>query len=569
MKRWYLFILLTALVLPAAEAQFDSNDTAEAVHLSAALDPDPVTAGGTAKLRVFYEIPEGYYQSLQEDLFFFRLLGPTGAEMGEISYPGGTEKEDVIKFYGTTVLTADVRFEKSFIPGDQELRILAGYQLCEEDGMCLFPVEVELELPVTVLPAEKAGSGAAILKFLLLAFLGGLLLNVMPCVLPVLSIKALSLVKQGGSDRKKILAGSLAYTAGIVSSLTALAAVVIALKLSGELVGWGFQFQNPVFVLVLISIVFVFALSLFDVFVINAPGLNAMTKASGRGGHLGSFFSGAFAVLLATPCSAPFLGTALGFAFSQAPVVILAIFITVGIGLSTPFLLLGIWPGFIKRIPKPGNWMNIFKEIMGFLLIGTALWLISVLYHQIGGRGVISVLVFLVVLAFAAWVYGRFGKLSFSKTKRSIALAVAVMIIVVGAVTVPDLEGTTVEGTAGEEAAMPEEWEEFSPALLEGYLSEGQPVFLAFGAKWCLTCTTNERTVLYTRDMIEDFKTAGVQLLHGDYTNKDKIIGRMLADHGKGGVPFYAFYPPWQPEPILLPEIISRQMIRDLMEEYL
>lgn len=563
-----LVTLLFLLILPA-EAQFDFNDSSEALGISASLTPNPATAGKSALLEVAYEIPRGFYQSLQEDFFFIRADGPTGIELGDTTYPPGQVKDGVVQYHGRTVLTAEVRFEESFIPGDHVLKIVAGYQLCDETGTCLFPVETAIDVPVTLLPPPGAETGGSILKFLLLAFLGGLLLNIMPCVLPVLSIKALSLVGQSGSSRGKILAGSLAYTAGIIVSLAALALVVILLKLSGELVGWGFQFQNPVFVLTLVSIVFVFALSLFDVFVITAPGMTAMSKASGHGGLGGSFLSGAFAVLLATPCSAPFLGTALGFAFSQSPMVILAVFLSVGAGLSLPFLLLGIWPGFTRIIPKPGAWMNIFKEIMGFLLIATDLWLLSVLYHQTGGRGLLTAVIFLALLAFASWLYGRFGKPSFPRKKRAAAIALALGIVLAGAVTVPDFGSPAEAGTAKEAPNIPEAWEEFSPALLKEYTAAGEPVFLAFGARWCLTCTTNERTVLYTAGMIDDFKTAGVRLLHGDYTNKDEEIGRILARYEKGGVPFYALYPPGGDEPIILPEIITRNMLRELLEKNL
>ena len=264
-----------------------------------------------------------------------------------------------------------------------------------------------------------------------MAFAGGVILNVMPCVLPVLSVKAMSIVKQAGMDNRKILKQSLTYTAGILVSFAILAAAAVTLRAAGRVIGWGFQFQNTAYIISLLSIVFLFALSLFDVFVIDTPDLGFFSRLNSNG-IFSSFFSGVFAVILATPCTAPFLGTALGFAFSQTPFLIFILFIAIGLGLSLPFILTGFFPKIIRGIPKPGPWMSIFKEIMGFGLLLTALWLISVIGAQKGTEGVVRSLGFLLFLGLSSWVFGKFGNSTEKSSRRIAALAAAVIISAAG-----------------------------------------------------------------------------------------------------------------------------------------
>ncbi|HCX72293.1 MAG TPA: protein-disulfide reductase, partial [Candidatus Cloacimonas sp.] len=300
------------------------------------------------KILVTYSIPEGYHQTLQEDYFYIDVEPYPGLQFSDTIYPEGhLDADGNTEYKGNTTLVKKFTVTGGFEPG--QITIYAGYQFCEDSGACLFPEEKEINLAIdeTALPAAEpkpATSFPKTLQYLLMAFLGGIILNVMPCVLPVLSIKAMSLVKQSQQDRKHIFQGSMAYTLGILFSFIVLAAIIIILKTTGESVGWGFQFQSPGFVMALLIVIFVFALSLFDVFIIRAPGMQVATKASSKGGLTGSFLSGIFAVLLATPCTAPLLGAALGFAFSQPPLMILAIFLLIGLGLAFPFIIIGIWP---------------------------------------------------------------------------------------------------------------------------------------------------------------------------------------------------------------------------------
>ncbi|TFG58436.1 MAG: protein-disulfide reductase, partial [Spirochaetales bacterium] len=458
----------------------------------------------------------------------------------------------------------------------------AGYQYCNEEGTCYIPKTVTFNPDITVIPAAGAGSAVpgvlpaaagtagSILKFLILALLGGLLLNVMPCVLPLLSIKALNLVQASGQDRRRIFIGSLFYALGILVSLAALAGIVTIIKASGELAGWGFQFQNPVFVLVLVSVIFVFGLSMFDVFTLNALGGGLAAKAGKRGGYTGSFFTGMFAVLVATPCTAPFLGTALGFAFSHPPAVIFAIFMLVGLGFALPFVLLGAWPGLIQKLPKPGAWMNIFKEAMVFLLLGTVLYLLLTLYHQVGGDGLLRVLAFMGILAVAAWGYGRFAGPGSPRLRRWITIALAAGIVAAGALTVLKFDREKASGNGAYREAVysaEEGWETFSPEAVEAGIAAGRPVFINFWATWCTTCKINT-PVLHSREVQEAFAARNVLLLEGDFTENDPVIAEWIQKLGRGGVPVYALYMPGRAEPLVLPELLTRRGIIESLTKY-
>ena len=553
-------ILLLTISVPGLFSQVPE------VNISNEQSKLQVLPGGLFRLDVHYQIPENQYQGFEENLFTLEPAADSAAVLEEIIYPEGKIKDGLRIFKGDVTVTGMFRIPKTLPPGGYTLDLKAKYQLCADDGTCYFPGGVDFSIPMEVMPAppievqNPPDGNVNILWFLLLALAGGLLLNVMPCVLPVLSLKALSLVHQGENDKKQILLGGWLYAAGIILSLFVFATVVTIIKLSGERVGWGFQFQNTGFVIVLIALIYLFALSLFEVFIITLPGMNKAAGLSGRKGALGSFLSGIFAVLLATPCTAPFLGTALGFAFSQPPVIIYLIFLFVGLGLSLPFLLLGFFPGIIKALPKPGNWMNTFREIMGFLLIATDIWLFTVLHKQIGGTGLIDVLIFLFVLTLAAWIFGRWGNISRSPRTRLIAAFLALVLIAGGSriIFTPGVE--TEEIT--EESPVPKGWIDFDPENLLSEVNQGTPVFLAFSAQWCLTCKTNERTTLLTDWADSFFSTRGITRFYGDYTKEDPVIAEWIERFGRAGVPVYVFFPP-SGDPLLLPEVLSRKILEE------
>ncbi|MDC7225566.1 MAG: thioredoxin family protein [Spirochaetales bacterium] len=572
MKKSRILLLAAAILIILIEsvsAQVDNPSvTIEAGVING-------TDGGYI-LQVEYDFPEGFHQTFQENFFKFEILSPGSVTAGAISYPEGLKEGEVINYYGKTVIKADL---SGYRPGSgEDLTVKASWQLCNEDGMCLFPQSKEItaaenfSVSTADTPSQAGASGAVpnILFFLLLSFLGGLLLNVMPCVLPVLSIKALSLVKQGGENRKQILASSLLYTAGVIISLLALAVVIIIIKASGEQVGWGFQFQNRSFVIALLTIIFVFALSLFDVFSISAPVMKTGAPVGGKSSAGSHFFSGVIAVLLATPCTAPFLGTAAGFAFSQPAPVILAVFFMVGLGLAFPFIIIGFVPKVVSRLPKPGAWMDTFREIMGFLLIGTSVWLIDVLLYQSTQGFLTKLLIYLTAVSIAAWLYGKFTAPGASRRKGLTGLAVAVVIIAASATFLfsgsNDTGNSDSAGVENIKNAKYEGWLEFTPETVYESIGGDRPVFVAFGAKWCMTCRTNESTVLFTDEVDRFFEENEAILIHGDYTNESPEITEWMKEFGRAGVPFYTWYPAGSFEAELLPEIISRRMITNLVE---
>jgi thiol:disulfide interchange protein DsbD len=422
-----------------------------------------------------------------------------------------------------------------------------------------------------------AGSGpeGSLAYFLLLALVGGVILNVMPCVLPVLSLKVMGFVQHAGEDRAVQFRLGAMFAAGVLVSFLALAIVVIVLQAAGDQLGWGFQFQNPVFVLVMGAVVFAFGLSLFGVYEIVLP-----VQVGGGGGrgsaYAESFMNGVLATALATPCTAPLLGAALGFAFTQPPAVILAIFLTVGLGLSLPYVILSLNPGLLRFVPKPGPWMDTFKQAMGFLLMGTLIWLLWVLGQQVGTDGMIAALIFILVLGFALWMYGRMLDLN-SSTQRRVTVWAVMVVLVAGSwwqfVHEP-FSGEAIAAQQGTQQVASHggggtaAWEPFSVAALETAVAEGHTVFVDFTAAWCTTCKVNEKTVIMTEPVLSKIEELGVKTFVGDWTNRDEEITRVLRQFGRSGVPFYAVFPAGRIDsPIVLPEIITQSMVVEALEE--
>jgi thiol:disulfide interchange protein len=518
-------------------------------------------------LDVIFDIPSGFHQNYSAEYFSVDVRKIDGIAWSGIRYPAGKIENGIRNFYGKTVLKIPFTVEKSVKKKKYEIFFTAKYQLCNEKNICFLPREESMTAVFEV--DENPGYVLMLLRYFLFAFLGGLILNLMPCVFPVLSIKALSLVKQSDQKKEEILLNSLAYTVGVLFSFLVLALVVVFIKRSGELVGWGFQFQNPIFIMALTGIVFVFALSLFDVFVFSFPGINKISKVAGKEGLAGSFFKGLLAVVLATPCTAPLLGTALGFAFAQPYYLVITVFLLVGLGLSLPFLLLGIFPVLIKILPKPGEWLNVFKEIMGLLLVGTGIWLLSVLQNMIGNE-MRSFLIFLGILGLSYWFYGRFARPEYNIILRWIVIAVSLSAITAGGYfflvnkkPVQQVENVMDKNTSH---ASINGWEKFSEEKLNGYILQGKPVFIDFFAEWCLTCKVNESTVLLTEDMQDQFRKYGVKLLYADYTKNDPLVSKWLVKYERAGVPLYVLYSPSNKKPVILPEILTKTLMADYLK---
>ena len=376
-------------------------------------------------------------------------------------------------------------------------------------------------------------------------FLGGIILNLMPCVLPVISLKIFGFIKQAGESPRKIFAHGLSFVGGIFAWFLGLGLLVVALKSGGSEVTWAFQFQNPWFNVAIGSVVFIFALNLFGVFELVLPGRasTALESASSSSGLAGSFFQGVFATLLATPCTAPFLGTALGFAFSQSAAVILAMFAAVATGMGFPYLLLTARPGWMKFLPRPGAWMERLKQLMGFPLMATLVWILGIVGGQRGTDGVFWFLCFLLCVAISCWLYGSFcGPLSKARS-RAVAIILAVLFAGGG--------GWYFLGQQFSFAGIREsggiEWVPFSARELSALQASGKSVFVDFTADWCITCKFNERTAIDTPAVRQLLREKNVVPMRADWTNANPEITAALKNFGRVGVPFYVIYPPGGP----------------------
>jgi len=410
--------------------------------------------------------------------------------------------------------------------------------------------------------------------FFLFALIGGLLLNIMPCVLPVIALKVFGLVRMAGDQPARIKRLGLSFCAGILASFLALALVVILLQLAGQQVGWGFQFQEPLFVIAMAAVVFAFGLSLFGVFEVQLPGAavsgisSMVTQQQGGTGYGASFAEGVFATILATPCTAPFLGSALGFAFSQPWWMILLIFASVALGMSLPYLILTARPAWLRYLPRPGEWMVTAKQFMGFLMMATLLWLLYILGKQLGMEAVIWTGAFLIAVGIACWLVGRFATLAASRPRSRLTWIAAVAIVVTGYVvfleSALDIRSLIAGVPAATEAVQGEgiTWTPFTLAGLEADIRGDRPVFVDFTAEWCLTCKVNEKTVLNDRTVVGKFKELNVLAVKADWTNRNPDITKLLAKFGRSGVPLYVIFAPGRPNtPIVLPEVITAGMV--------
>jgi len=424
----------------------------------------------------------------------------------------------------------------------------------------------QLEAP-SIAPAAKVADARRIIISLLFGFIGGFILNLMPCVLPVISLKIFGFIQQAGQSREKIFRSGLAFVAGIFAWFLALAVVLIALKAAGRDVTWGgFQFNNSYFVLGLSVVVLVFALNLFGVFEIALPQTAArgLFGWSARRDTVGSFLQGVFATVLATPCTAPFLGTALGFAFTQSPLVILSMFVAIAAGMGAPYLLLCAKPAWVEFLPKPGPWMIRVKEIMGFLLFATLLFLLYVLGAQRGLEGAIWAGCFLLMVSVACWIKGAFLTPISSRKTRLIAAVTMSILLVASGVYFIGQQFRRAQPLALESAGGG--WRMFTPERLQDELDQNHAVFVDFTAAWCLTCKFNERSVLESAVVREAFERHGVVKLRADWTNGDPTITKLLQQFGRPGVPLYVLYPGKSAPPIVLPELLTRNLVLEKLE---
>ena len=408
--------------------------------------------------------------------------------------------------------------------------------------------------------ADAAGA-PSVLLMVVFAFVGGMILNLMPCVFPVLALKVFSLLKLAGEKKGQAAKHAGAYTFGIVASLLVLAVVVLGIRAAGAQVGWGFQFQEPMFVAVIAALLVAFALNLFGVFNIGPDANRLVSGVEKADGLWRSAGEGLLAVVLATPCTAPFLGTAMGFGLSAPAPVVILLFVSLGLGLAAPFVVLVLVPGGVKLLPRPGAWMDTGKQLLGFALLGTAVWLIWVLGQLAGVNGIGRLLVFLVAVGMAAWMWGK-GQLSDGRA-RAWQLAALILLTAVGTLFLrfPERADAAAPASTGTELAADATWTPYSDEALQNALALGRPVFVDFTADWCITCKFNENTVLSRTSVQDAFRAADTLLLKVDFTRRDDAVLQMLQSHGRAGVPLYLLYQPGVDTPQILPEMLTERIV--------
>ena len=458
------------------------------------------------------------------------------------------------------VLPADGGFAIRFATGDKPVAGPVEGVLSFTDRTGGEAIAHSFSLTATPDPAvaarvsQPAAAGLSLPLALAFAFLGGLILNLMPCVFPILAMKALSLAAHAHADRDARAADGLAYAAGIVVSFAGLGLALFLLKSGGAAAGWGFQLQQPVVVALLAYVLFAVGLNLSGVFHVGSGVAGIGSGLAGRPGTSGSFFTGVLATVVAAPCTAPFMAAALGAALTLSAPAALAVFATLGLGLASPYLLLSLIPAAGRLLPKPGAWMETFKQVLAFPMYGAALWLVWVLAQQVSPNGLMLALGGLLLIAFAAWAYGKgAGSLAGRGFAAAGVLAAALLLLPLWGPTPARMDADIVPADGPAET--------FTPARLDALLEEGRPVFLNMTAAWCITCKVNERVALSGSAFDDALKATGTAYLKGDWTNQDPAITRLLEAFGRAGVPLYVVYPAEGGEPRLLPQILTEGLV--------
>ena len=397
--------------------------------------------------------------------------------------------------------------------------------------------------------ASGSGSSLSLIGAALGAFLGGLILNLMPCVFPIISLKALSLAKTAHGERSEIRRSAWAYTAGVLASFVVFAGLLIALKAAGASVGWGFQLQSPWLVGLLSLLLFAIGLNLLGVFELGGRFQNIGSGSVSGSGSFSSFLTGVLAVIVATPCTAPFMAGAVGLALAGSAAVTLIIFLALGLGFALPFLLVAYIPGLLARLPKPGAWMDTFKQFLAFPMFGAAIWLAWVLTQQAGATGMLKLLSGGLALAFAIWLLRKSG--AAAKTFGGVMMIIAILLPV------------TTSASNGAASLNSNPWS--SQAVMTARL-EGRPVFVDFTAAWCITCKVNEGIALKTKKTAKLFERTDTEFLVADWTNKNDVIAAELKRFGRAGVPLYLVYKPGATEPEILPQVLSYDILKAALE---
>ena len=518
------------------------------------------------ELRLYWQITQGYY--LYQHAFRIRSEAPSLNDPLSIAFPPAIEKTD--EFFGEVSVYYDEADLTVALPDDaQQLTLAVTYQGCADAGLC-YPPETEyisVDIPAgSVSPIERSAaplptglappastSDAADMTLMLaigLAVLGGVILNAMPCVFPILSLKVLSFATGDPSEHRR---HGLAYLAGVVCSFLVIAGLLISLQSAGRWVGWGFQLQSTGFVVGLAYLFALMGLSLSGLVLFGNRWMNLGAGLASAPGMRGSFFTGVLAVVVASPCTAPFMGGALGFALTQPPVIALMIFAALGVGMAAPMVAISSSAAARSLLPKPGAWMETLKQVMAFPLYLTAVWLLWVAGKQSGVDTMAAAAAGLVLLALGLTL------LRGGATAKAVGVAA-----LVGAVLLGGVRGTA--QTASDQSLRPGvvNW---SADSLQSLRASGTPVFVDVTADWCITCLANEQAVLFTDEMELAFEDAGVTYMVADWTHYDAAIGEFVRQHGRNGIPLYVLYAgDLQTQPVILPQLLTRSIMMDALE---
>ena len=498
--------------------------------------------------------------ALGRDVQFFAASGP----LIEYSAPQPTTIE------GRTVTMRLVR--SPYLTGTPKK--IDGILLATTGASRGAPVAFEIDVPVTAAASGVTKGSAAnaptdvpltLFVALALAFGGGVILNLMPCVFPVVSLKIFSFVQSSGDDPRRVRAHGLTFAAGVLVAFWALAALLLALRAAGQEIGWGFQLQSPGFVAAMAFLLFGLALSLAGVVEIGTS--LSRLGAGGSSGYRASFMNGALATVVATPCTAPFMGAALGYAMTQSAATSMLIFTALGAGMAAPYVALSAWPALLRFLPRPGAWMVRFRQLTAFPLFATVAWLAWVFGHQTGIDGVLRLLLGLTLLALGLWIWGQWVTLTAAERTKWIARSASVASIAAGLALATTSAPAAIAATAST-AADGIAWEVYSETKVAEHRAAGRPVFIDFTAAWCLTCKVNERIAFSSAEVQQLVKARNIAMLKADWTNNDPAITRALADFGRSGVPLYVLY---EADPAaqhrLLPEILSPGILLDAFSE--
>ncbi len=537
------------------------------------------------RLLARWSMPPGYY--LYQDKSTLTLAGSSDDRLGAPQWPAAVDHQD--EHFGTV----KVYFNEVELPIDiarasgapQKITLHAEYQGCQDNGIC-YPVmqkDITLDLPAASaaeLAAAKAQSVAApatasaapasaapaiappagdapsLPLVLLFALLGGVILNLMPCVLPVLSLKALGLA-QSGESVQSARRHALLYTAGVLVTFAAVGLGVLVLRTAGHALGWGFQLQQPLFVAILVYVLFAIGLSLSGVFHFGAGLANLGSGLANRSGPAGDFFTGVLAVIVASPCTTPFMGSALAYAFAASAWVGLLVFLALGLGLALPFLLIGFVPALARCLPRPGAWMETFKQFLAFPMYLTAAWLAWVLGNQRGIDAVGYVLVGAIVLALGLWAWER-GRLGAGWSRALAVLAILAALLPLSRIA--QLAPASAAATPVSDAVP------YSAQRLAELRAQGRSVFVDMGADWCVTCKVNERAVLHTDAFRDLLKRSNAVLMTGDWTNADPAISAFLKEYHAVGVPLYVVFRAGESGPgQVLPAVLTHGIVTDAL----